>query len=88
MQRNYMAHGGRELVIGGRLTFLEGAEIVNFPGNAAQSSDSKPTIIPAGPVKDSEATTVAALRADFNALLATLRKAGLLAAGDEGSDHE
>ena len=88
MQRNYMAHGGRELVIGGRLTFLEGAEIVNFPANATPLSASQPTIFPAGPVKDSEATTVAALRADFNTLLATLRKAGLLAAGDEGSDHE
>ncbi len=30
--KNYMAHGGGELVIGGKLTFLDGAEVENFPG--------------------------------------------------------
>ena len=30
--KNYFAHGGNELVIGGKLTFLEGAEVENFPG--------------------------------------------------------
>lgn len=29
--KNYFAHGGNELVIGGKLTFLEGAEVENFP---------------------------------------------------------
>ena len=30
--KNYFAHGGDELVIGGKLTFLDGAEVDNFPG--------------------------------------------------------
>jgi hypothetical protein len=68
--RNYTAHGGRETVIGGKLTFLPGAtieglnEALSMPRVSFQS--------------DSEATTVAALRADFNALLGALRAAGLM----------
>ena len=30
--KNFFAHGGNELVIGGKLTFLDGAEVENFPG--------------------------------------------------------
>lgn len=30
--KNFFAHGGNELVIGGKLTFLEGAQVDNFPG--------------------------------------------------------
>lgn len=74
-----MAHGGKELVIGGKLTFLDGAEVVGFPLTREAPG---PTLA----VADSEATSVAALRADFNALLDVLRKAGLIAAADEGSD--
>ena len=33
--KNYFAHGGNELVIGGKLTFLEGAEVENFPGEGS-----------------------------------------------------
>lgn len=73
--KNYTAHGGRETVIGGKLTFLPGATVeglegaLSFPQAARQP--------------DSAATTIAALREDFNALLGNLRDAGLLAAGDE-----
>ena len=74
--KNYFAHGGNELVIGGKLTFLEGAEVENFPGSTSGSnaSDTAPY------VADSEASTVANLKADFNALLAALRSAGVLSA--------
>ena len=84
--RNYFAHGGSELVIGGRLTFLPGAsvegadDLFDLPegGGAAQ--------LPALP--DSEATTVTALRQDYNNLLAALRTAGLMASApaDGGGD--
>lgn len=74
--KNFFAHGGNELVIGGKLTFLEGAEVENFP----DLSGSAGSIAPAAYQADSEATTVAALKTDFNALLAALRAAGLLAA--------
>ena len=71
--KNYFAHGGEQLVIGGKLTFLEGAEVENFPGGNTNSTD-------APYVADSEATTVAALKSDFNDLLAALRTAGILSA--------
>ena len=69
--RNYFAHGGNELVIGGKLTFLPGAEVEGdglLEGTAAS--------IPYQ--ADSTATTVAALKDDFNALLLKLREAGLM----------
>ena len=74
--KNYFAHGGEQLVIGGKLTFLEGAEVENFPGSTSGSSVSGT----APYVADSEATTVVNLKADFNALLAALRTAGVLSA--------
>ena len=73
--KNYMAHGGAELVIGGKLTFLDGAEVENFPGSTVSGGSSGT----APYVADSEATTVANLKGDFNALLAALRTAGVLA---------
>ena len=74
--KNYFAHGGEQLVIGGKLTFLEGAEVENFPGSTSGTAASGT----APYVADSEATTVANLKNDFNALLATLRTAGVLSA--------
>ena len=70
--RNFAAHGGNEWVVGGKLTFLEGAEVEGFPGISA---------IPY--IADSEATTVAALKENLNSLLAALRTAGLMAAAPE-----
>ena len=74
--KNYFAHGGNELVIGGKLTFLEGAEVENFP--CATSGSAASGIVPY--VADSEATTVANLKNDYNALLTALRDAGVLSA--------
>ena len=78
--KNYFAHGGEQLVIGGKLTFLDGAEVENFPGSASGNAASGT----APYVADSEATTVVGLREDYNRLLAALRTAGLMAqeAGD------
>ena len=74
--KNYFSHGGDELVIGGKITFLDGAEVINFPGSSGSSSQA----LPAAYVADSEATSVANLKTDFNSLLAALRDAGLLSA--------
>lgn len=102
--KNYAAHGGEEWVIGGKLTFLDGAEVENFPGGGG-GSYTLPTasadtlggvkvgsgltitngvlsangVTPAAAQADSEATSVAALKENFNALLAALRAAGLMA---------
>ena len=118
--KNFFAHGGSELVIGGKLTFLEGAEVENFPGAGGGGGGGEPYTLPAatantlGGVKvgnglniteegvlsadgitpaaaqaDSEATSIASLKEDFNALLAALRTAGLLAAAaSEPSGNE
>ncbi len=71
--KNYFVHGGDQLVIGGKLTFLDGAEVENFPGGNTSPAE-------APYVADSTATTVAALKSDFNELLAALRTAGILSA--------
>lgn len=72
--KNYTEQGGERTVIGGTLAFGEGATIEGFPGAANQA--------------DSTATTVATLKDDFNALLAKLKTAGLMAADapDDGDD--
>ena len=73
--RNYHAHGGSEWVIGGKLTFLPGATVEGAEG----LFDLPPGGGAALPyIAESEAATVAALRADFNALLLALREAGLM----------
>ena len=69
--RNYTAHGGKETVIGGKLTFLPGAEVVGLPAAVLMP---KVSALP-----DSDAKSVAQLREDYNALLGALRAAGILA---------
>ena len=75
--KNYFAHGGSELVIGGKLTFLPGAEIDG--GDALPSAFTEEDFAQIPNQKESEATTVAALREDFNTLLAALKSVGLMA---------
>ena len=71
---NYFAHGGNELVIGGKLTILPTAEL----------DDSECILSPCagGAVAEyqdaSTATTISALKDDFNALLTKLKSAGLM----------
>ena len=71
---NYFAQGGNELVIGGQLTLLPGATI---EGGDDLFTPSLP-FDQIAYVPDSEATTIAALKDDYNALLAALRSCGLM----------
>ena len=80
--RNYTAHGGKETVVGGKLTFLPGAEV---EGLEVLLSSAQPKQLPAQ--ADSVATTVVAIKDDFNALLAKLRSAGLMENIDAGGDE-
>lgn len=80
--KNYFAHGGNELVIGGKLTFLPGAAVEGGEGLFDLPAGNPATALPF--LVDSEATTVAGLREDYNRLLAALRTAGLMEAGDPG----
>ena len=70
------AHGAKS-AIGGKLTFLPGAIIEGGDDLFGQP----PSFEPIGYVADSEATTIAALKDDFNALLAAIRTAGLMVTG-------
>lgn len=74
---NYFAHGGNELVIGGKLTFLPGATIEGSDDLFGQSEP----VAQIAYIADSEATTIAALKDDFNGLLAAIRNAGLMVSG-------
>ena len=82
--RNYHAHGGNEWVIGGKLTFLPGATVEGAEGLLDLPAAGEPVLLN---VTDSDATTVAALREDYNQLIAELRKAGLVAETVSGDDQ-
>ena len=81
--KNYFAHGGDQLVIGGRLTFLPGAVVEGGEGLFDVPAGGDAALIPFIP--DSTATTVATLREDYNRLLSALRSAGLMASTTEPS---
>ena len=69
---NYFAHGGSELVIGGKLIFLPGATIEGGDDLFGQSEP----VAQIAYIADSVAATIATLKDDFNGLLAALRSCG------------
>lgn len=66
--KNYTEQGGEKTVIGGTLEILNGASVTGLPIAENQA--------------DSTATDTAGLVTDFNALLAKLKAAGLMAADE------
>ena len=78
--KNFVAHGGGEWVIGGKLTFLPGAVVEGGEGlfDTMPGGDNAVAQLPFSP--DSTATNVATLRENYNRLLAALRTAGLMMA--------
>lgn len=66
--KNYMEQGGEKWIIGSTLEVLPGASVTGLPAAENQA--------------DSTATDVAGLVTDFNALLAKLKAAGLMAADE------
>ena len=76
--KNYTEQGGDVTHIGGKLIFEEGSSVEGLPSS----------FTPAENQADSEATTIAALKEDFNSLLAKLKAAGLMASDSgEGSQE-
>ena len=71
--RNYHAHGGNEWIVCGKMTFLPGAVVEGAEGLFDPAPAAKLPF-----VAESDATTVAALREDFNALLTVLKAAGIM----------
>lgn len=96
MSKCYFAHGGNELVIGGKLTFLPGASIEGGNGLFDVPMETSAEVVertglPMPALPDSTATTIAQLREDYNHMLAVLRTAGLIATEASeliGSDPE
>lgn len=68
--KNYTEQGGDVTHIGGKLIIEEGASVEGLLSTPAENQS------------DSEATTVAALKEDFNGLLTKLKTAGLMAADE------
>lgn len=64
--KNYTEQGGDVTHFGGKVVFDENCEIEGLPAAANQAA--------------SEASTVATLKDDFNALLTKLKAAGIMAA--------
>ncbi len=72
--KNYTEQGGEKTVIGGTLEIKEGASVTGLPS----------PFTPAANQTESTAEDVAGLLADFNALLAKLKAAGLMTADTQG----
>lgn len=81
--KNYTEHGGEKTVIGGEI-------VINGKMTAGEDAE----IIGITPVcenqANSEATTIANLKEDFNAFLTKLKTAGLMEADEDtsGGDNE
>lgn len=78
--KNYTQQGGEKTVIGGeiviegKLSVASGAEVTGIIPSAENQADS-------------EASTIATLKDDFNDLLAKLKTAGLMEADAEASEE-
>ena len=78
--KNFVAHGGGEWVIGGKLTFLPGAVVEGGEGLFDAMPGGETAVAQLPFIPDSTATNVATLRENYNRLLAALRTAGLMMA--------
>ena len=70
--KNYTEQGGEVTHIGGKLVIEEGGSVEGLPSFPIAENQ-----------EDSTASTIADLKTDFNALLAKLKDAGLMAADEE-----
>ena len=73
--KNYTEQGGEKTVIGGSLVIEEGGSVTGLPFSACENQ------------AESEASTIAALKEDFNSLLSKLKDAGLMEADEEADDE-
>jgi hypothetical protein len=88
--KNYTEQGGDRTVIGGQLEIAAGgkltfndvefsSDIIKGDTGAAGAKGDPGVVTPAALQTDSTATTIADLKTDFNALIAKLIAAGLMA---------
>lgn len=78
--KNYTEQGGDVTHIGGKLIIDEGGSVEGLPSSPGSGSVMENQAA-------SEATTVAALKEDFNSLLAKLKAAGLMAADTDQTEE-
>ena len=71
--KNYTEQSGDVTHIGGKLIFEEGSSVEGFPPSGGSGVAVVENQV------DSEATTIAALKEDFNSLLSKMKAAGLMA---------
>jgi len=76
--KNYREQGGEKTVIGGEVILAANAKVTIDPAAVIEGLPSG-SFTPAASQVDSTATTIEELVVDFNALLAKLRSAGLMA---------
>ncbi len=69
--KNYSKQGGEHWVVEGELEIAAGGKLI-FEGKEVKPAENQ---------ADSEATTIAALKDDFNTLLEKLKAAGLMGSG-------
>lgn len=69
--KNYSKQGGEHWVVEGELEIAAGGKLI-FEGKEVKPAENQ---------ADSEATTIAALKDDFNTLLEKLKAAGLMESG-------
>jgi len=76
--KNYREQGGEKAIIGGEVILAATAKVTIDPAAVIEGLPSG-NLTPAASQADSTATTIEELVGDFNALLAKLRSAGLMA---------
>ena len=74
--KNYTEQGGDVTHIGGTLVIEEGGSLTGLPFSACENQ------------AESEASTIAALKEDFNGLLSKLKEAGLMEADEEANSGD
>ncbi len=74
--KNYTEQSGDVTHIGGKLIIEEGASVEGLPSSGTETPVMENQA-------DSEATTIAGLKEDFNSLLAKLKTAGIMDADGE-----
>lgn len=82
--KNYLTDGGDRLVIGGTLEVLDTATVTGLQSGYA-SEQTAGSVYQAANQASSNASTIADLKSDFNALLLKLKNAGIMAADQPGS---
>ena len=82
--KNYLTDGGDRLVIGGTLEVLDTANVSGLQSGFA-TEQTAGSVFQAPNQASSNASTIADLKSDLNALLQRLKNAGIMAADEAGA---